>query len=203
MTGLSFFSLTTRSDPSGQSGAERSTSRTSSTSATSIRSTSRRVTSSLRSKVPRSRTSCCSARWSGRGAGIGRRFVLRTKPHLVAIRPAGGALALETLFFGDEVRDARRLAGDVEAVGVSEPELQLAEKLIETLKTTWDPDAYSDTYREELLERIAQKAPALNAEERAGDPRGSQVEALMDALKASVQEAKKRHTKRSAPKRTA
>jgi|SRR5438067_332614 len=135
-------------------------------------------------------------------AGIGR-FVLRTKPHLVAIRPAGGALALETLFFGDEVRDARRLAGDVEAVGVSEPELQLAEKLIETLKTTWDPDAYSDTYREELLERIAQKAPALNAEERAGDPRGSQVEALMDALKASVQEAKKRHTKRSAPKRTA
>ena len=135
-------------------------------------------------------------------AGIGR-FVLRTKPHLVAIRPAGGALALETLFFGDEVRDARRLAGDVEAVGISEPELELAEKLIETLKTTWDPDAYSDTYREELLERIAQKEAAPNAEERAGDPPGSQVEALMDALNASVQEAKKRQTKRSAPKRTA
>ena len=135
-------------------------------------------------------------------AGIGR-SVLRTKPHLVAIRPAGGALALDTLFFGDEVRDARRLAGDIEAVGVSEPELELAEKLIETLKATWDPDAYSDTYREELLERIAQKEPAPNAEERAGDPPGSQVEALMDALKASVQEAKKRQTKRAAPKRTA
>ena len=38
--------------------------------------------------------------------GIGR-FVLRTKPHLVAIRPAGGRLGLETLFFGDEVRDGR------------------------------------------------------------------------------------------------
>ncbi len=135
-------------------------------------------------------------------AGIGR-FVLRTKPHLVAIRPAGGALALETLFFGDEVRDARRLAGDIEAVGVSEPELELAEKLIETLKTTWDPDAYSDTYREELLERIAQKEPAQIPEERAGTPPGSQVEALMDALKASVQEAKKRQTERSARKRTA
>src|SRR5438094_1579192 len=35
--------------------------------------------------------------------GIGR-FVLRTKPHLVAIRPLEKALALETLFFGDEVR---------------------------------------------------------------------------------------------------
>ena len=135
-------------------------------------------------------------------AGIGR-FVLRTKPHLVAIRPRGGALALETLFFGDEVRDARRLIGDVEAVGVSEPESELAEKLIETLKTTWDPNAYSDTYREELLERIAQKEPAQIPEERAGAPAGSQAEALMNALKASVQEAKKRQTKRSARKRTA
>jgi len=135
-------------------------------------------------------------------AGIGR-FVLRTKPHLVAIRPRGGALALETLFFGEEVRDARRLIGDVEAVGVSEPESELAEKLIETLKTTWDPNAYSDTYREELLERIAQKEPAQIPEERAGAPAGSQAEALMNALKASVQEAKKRQTKRSARKRTA
>src|SRR5206468_5067592 len=134
--------------------------------------------------------------------GIGR-FVLRTKPHLVAIRPRGGALALETLFFGDEVRDARRLIGDVEAVGVSEPESELAEKLIETLKTTWDPNAYSDTYREELLERIAQKEPGQIPEERAGAPAGSQAEALMNALKASVQEAKKRQTKRSARKRTA
>src|SRR5439155_21155306 len=108
--------------------------------------------------------------------------------------PAGGAMALETLFFGDEVRDVRRLAGDVEAVGVSEPELELAEKLIETLKTTRDPDAYSDTYREELLERIAQKEPAQIPEERGGTPPGSQVEALMDALKASVQEDKKGQT---------
>ena len=37
--------------------------------------------------------------------GIGR-FVLRTKPHLVAIRPMETVLAVETMFFGDEVRDA-------------------------------------------------------------------------------------------------
>src|SRR5207245_1898725 len=35
--------------------------------------------------------------------GIGR-FVLRTKPHVVAIRPLSDALALETLFFADEAR---------------------------------------------------------------------------------------------------
>src|SRR2546428_5913636 len=40
--------------------------------------------------------------------GIGR-FVLRTKPHLVAIRPLKDALALETLFFADEVRSPAEL----------------------------------------------------------------------------------------------
>jgi DNA end-binding protein Ku len=138
---------------------------------------------------------------SGR-AGIGR-FVLRTKPHLVAIRPANGTLALETLFFGDEVREARRLVGDAGAAEVSERELELAQKLIATLNTTWNPEAYADTYREELLERIAQKAPGQIPEERPVAPSGSQVEALMDALKASVQQAKQKQPKRSSRKRTA
>ena len=135
-------------------------------------------------------------------AGIGR-FVLRTKPHLVAIRPANGTLALETLFFGDEVREAKRLVDDVGAPEVSERELELAEKLIATLNTTWNPKAYADTYRQELLERIAQKEPAQIPEQRAAAPSGSQVEALMDALKASVEQAKKNQTKRSTRKRTA
>ena len=138
---------------------------------------------------------------SGR-VGIGR-FVLRTKPHLVAIRPANGTLALETLFFGDEVREAKRLVGDVGAAQFSDRELELAQKLIATLNTTWNPEAYADTYREELLERIAQKAPAQIPEERAAAPSGSQVEALMDALKASVEQAKKKQLKRSSRKRTA
>jgi DNA end-binding protein Ku len=136
-------------------------------------------------------------------AGIGR-FVLRTKPHLVAIRPADGVLALETLFFGDEVRDARRLVGDVGRVEVAEPELELAEKLIETLKTEWNPDAYSDAYREELLRKIAEVTPTeVTGTPTAAAPPGSQVEALMDALKESVAEAKKKDRKRSSRKRTA
>jgi DNA end-binding protein Ku len=139
---------------------------------------------------------------SGR-AGIGR-FVLRTKPHLVAIRPAGDAIGLETLFFGDEVRDARRLAGDAASVEVSEQELQLAEQLIDTLGTVWNPAAYSDTYREELLRKIAEATPTTVADVPASaSPAGSQVEALMDALKASVAEAKKKARKRPSRKRTA
>jgi DNA end-binding protein Ku len=120
--------------------------------------------------------------------GIGR-FVLRTKPHLVAIRPAGGVLGLETLFFSDEVRDGRALVGGLEDIEVSEPELQLAETLIDTLKVGWEPSRYADTYRDELLRRIAEKSPTAGPAETS--PASARIDELMEALKASVEEAKK------------
>jgi DNA end-binding protein Ku len=132
---------------------------------------------------------------SGR-VGIGR-FVLRTKPHLVAIRPRDGVLGLETLFFGDEVRDARALAPGAEGVEVSDRELQLAETLIQTLKTAWDPSAYADTYRDELLRRIAEKAPVGREHAEDAAPPGRRAEELMEALRASVEAAKKAKKKRS------
>jgi DNA end-binding protein Ku len=132
--------------------------------------------------------------------GIGR-FVLRTKPHLVAIRPADGVLGLETMFFGDEVRDGRALVQDIDESEISERELQLAQTLIDTLKTEWDPSRYADTYRDELLRRIADKEPMRTVEPRAGEAPTGRVEELMEALKASVEEAKK--AKRGAKKRSA
>jgi DNA end-binding protein Ku len=63
--------------------------------------------------------------------------------------------------------------------------------LIETLKTEWNPAAYSDTYREELLRRIAEKAPIEERAQAAAPGSGSRAEELMEALKASVEAAKK------------
>jgi DNA end-binding protein Ku len=133
-------------------------------------------------------------------AGIGR-FVLRTKPHLVVIRPMSGALGLETMFFADEVRDAKALVSNVDENDVSERELQLAQTLIETLKTEWDPTRYADTYRDELLRRIAETAPTRAREPATAEVAIGRAEALLDALKASVEEAKK--AKRSTKKRSA
>jgi len=123
--------------------------------------------------------------------GIGR-FVLRTKPHLVAIRPTEGVLGLETLFFGDEVRDGREVVWGLDGIGLSSRELEMAEMLIETMKTEWNPAAYSDTYREELLRRISEKAPIEVRQEVATRGSGGHVEELMQALKASVEAAKSR-----------
>jgi DNA end-binding protein Ku len=129
--------------------------------------------------------------------GIGR-FVLRTKPHLVAIRPMEKVLAVETMFFGDEVRDPADLAPDLEGVEVDERELDLAVTLIETLKTDWDPDAYADTYREELLRMLAERTPTKPAAEEPTQAGGSAVEELMAALKQSVAAAKRGRTRKKA-----
>jgi DNA end-binding protein Ku len=131
--------------------------------------------------------------------GIGR-FVLRTKPHLVAIRPTEGALGLETLFFGDEVRDGREVVYGLDGIDVSDRELDMAEMLIETMKTEWNPAVYSDTYREELLQRISEKTPIEAREESATRGSGGHVEELMQALKASVEAAKgKKGTSKKRP----
>lgn len=130
-------------------------------------------------------------RQAGR-VGIGR-FVLRTKPHLVAIRPMQEVLAVETLFFGDEVRDPAALVPGLGGARVEERELALARRLIEMLKTEWDPAAYADTYREDLLRILSEKAPTPTASAAAHEPTAtgsSAVEQLMIALKESVEAAK-------------
>ena len=129
--------------------------------------------------------------------GIGR-FVLRTKPHLVAIRPMEKVLAVETMFFGDEVRDPADLAPDLDGVEIDERELDLAVTLIETLKTDWDPDAYADTYREELLRILAERTPTKRTAEEPSPAGGSAVEELMAALKESVAAAQRDRTRKKA-----
>jgi len=130
--------------------------------------------------------------------GIGR-FVLRTKPHLVAVRPMDEVLAVETLFFGDEVRDPSALAPGIGDHQVDERELDLAVKLIEMLKTEWDPSRYADTYREELLRMLAEKTPTRRPDEEVASTRfeggDSAVEQLMSALKESVEQAKQQQKK--------
>ena len=122
--------------------------------------------------------------------GIGR-FVLRTKPHLVAIRPLERALGLETLYFGDEVRSPEEIVGGMTTLDVAERELKMAQQLIRALATDWVPEKHADVYREELLELLRAKPATAPADviEAAGPPIGD----LMAALKASVEAAKRRN----------
>jgi DNA end-binding protein Ku len=124
--------------------------------------------------------------------GIGR-FVLRTKPHLVAIRPMENTLALETLFFGDEVRSAEEFAVRPSDVAVSDREVKMARDLIGAMATPWLPEKHADAYREELLTLLRSKSPAAPAAIVEAST-VSDIGDLMGALRASVEAAKQRQT---------
>jgi len=120
--------------------------------------------------------------------GIGR-FVLRTKPHLVAIRPLDRVLGLETLYFGDEVRKPEEVTRLPEG-RLSERELETAQQLIGALSAEWIPDKHADAYREELLDLLRSKPPTARAVEVDAAAPADAVSDLMAALKASVDAAK-------------
>jgi DNA end-binding protein Ku len=127
---------------------------------------------------------------SGR-VGIGR-FVLRTKPHLVALRPMDRVLALETLYFGDEVRDAGPLVGRLDPGSVSQREIDISKQLVEALASEWDPSRFADEYREELLRMIAERTPehVEEPDEESSEDAGSRIKDLMETLRRSVEAAK-------------
>ena len=120
--------------------------------------------------------------------GIGR-FVLRTKPHLVALRPMEGVLALETLYFGDEVRDAARLVSGLGRDPVTQREVDISKQLVEALATDWDPSQFADEYREGLMRMIEERTPERIEADPPPEP-GSRMEDLMEALRRSVERAK-------------
>ncbi len=119
--------------------------------------------------------------------GIGR-VVLRSKQQLCALRPAGDALTLTTMLFGDEVLSPDRIdeldaLGDAEA---SDRELKMAQQLIASLSADFEPTKYHDEYRERVLELIERKAAG---EEIAVQPQAEEPAAapdLMAALEASL-----------------
>ena len=88
------------------------------------------------------------------------RFVFRNKEHLAAIRPAGDVLTLTTMRFADEVVPPAELADALpgEAPKLAKREIEMAEKLIDSLTRHFDPTAYRDRHRAELLAMIERKA---------------------------------------------
>jgi DNA end-binding protein Ku len=115
------------------------------------------------------------------------RVTIRTKEQLVAIRPTGDMLTMATMNYADEVVASTDLeARPADEVKTAERERDMARQLVDSLTSDFEPDKFHDTYRERVLELIAQKAEGKEvalapATERAPAPD------LMAALEASVE----------------
>jgi DNA end-binding protein Ku len=114
-------------------------------------------------------------------------ITIRKKEQLCAIRPKEGAIVLETLYYPDEVR---RPEANVEGTKVSERELDMAFTLIELLRKPFEPEEYHDHYREALAQLIDAKLEGREVV-KAPPARETKVIDLADALRRSVEAAKK------------
>jgi DNA end-binding protein Ku len=112
----------------------------------------------------------------------------RDKEHIAALRFKDDAFVLETMFWPDEIRDADFGDADVD-VDVRDQELAMARQLIDSLTAEWNPQVFSDAYREALLQIVEAKLAGQEIEIVEPEPTAKVVD-LMEALKASVAAAK-------------
>ncbi len=115
-------------------------------------------------------------------------FVLRNKENLAAIRSDGKVLTLTTMRFADEVVPASELEIVPEkAAKPAKREQEMAEQLIESLSTDFEPASYKDEYREQLLGLIERKAEGKEiVASDAEAPKATKTPDLMAALEASI-----------------
>ena len=133
-------------------------------------------------------------------AAVGK-FVLWGKENLCLIRAQGETLAMETLFFADDVRNKGEIEEAVEATEVRKAELQLAEQVIDSLVGEWKPEDFENEYRRDLKamldaklagEQIARPEPIAE----------TPVIDLMEALRRSVADAQDKKGGAEASKKT-
>ena len=146
--------------------------------------------------------------------------VIRSKQYLAAVTVHEDVIVLNILRYAQELRDYNDLDLPKGNEGVSERELDMAERLVEGMVASWDPEQYHDTYQEDLKEMIERRVKAgqieagAEPEEEAPKPARGQVVDLMALLKRSVEEsgsgsggskapAKKAPAKKSAAKKSA
>ena len=117
------------------------------------------------------------------------KVTLRNKESLCLLRPYKDVLSLETMFYADEVRSTEELKA---ANGkVSSKEMQMAISLIENLSDKFDIERYHDEYQQAAMKLVRSKvegAPLPKAP-KAGGPK---VVDLMEALRASIEQSKRR-----------
>jgi DNA end-binding protein Ku len=144
-------------------------------------------------------------------AGVAR-VVVRQREYLSAVVPHDDALVLILLRYQQELVDLGEFklpAGKLSDYRVSPKEIQMATQLVESMSVPWNPDDYTDDYRERLRAVIDKRmksegvvSPEVDDEiEREGI--ATNVVDFESLLKKSISDNKRTPAKKAAPARKA
>jgi DNA end-binding protein Ku len=84
------------------------------------------------------------------------KVVIKTRQYLAGVKPEDGVLVLELMHFADELADPGKLHVP-KKTEVGKREMNMAKSLIDSMSSKWNPEKYSDDYREALMEVIEEK----------------------------------------------
>jgi DNA end-binding protein Ku len=130
------------------------------------------------------------------------KIALREKEHLATIRLMDGVFVLETMHWPDEIRTPEFEELE-KKIDVRDAEVKMARQLIQQLSGDFNPEEFTDDYRtrlEELVERKVEGEEVTVAAAPEEEP--TKVVDLMEALKASVADAKSKKDKPTGKKKT-
>jgi DNA end-binding protein Ku len=135
--------------------------------------------------------------------GIGQ-LAMRGQEYVVAIKPCGRGILLETLRYADEVNKAQGYFREIGDHKPDEDMLDLASMLIEKKTGKFDPSEFHNRYVDALKELIAEKqkrkGEKIIQEPEGAPPKGSNVIDLMAALKKSLESGGGRGEEKAKPK---
>ena len=132
-----------------------------------------------------------------RKVGLGQ-MVLRGRESLIAIKPCGKGLLLETLRYEDEVRRSDSFFGDIKEMKLDKEMVDLAKELITRKSGEFDPSQFKDHYAEALRTLVEEKRKGkqtISIEDDEGPRKTGQVVDLMEALKKSLNKGQSRKRK--------
>ena len=135
-------------------------------------------------------------------AAVGK-IVLSSKEHLVLLRPSGDALAIELLFYPEDVRSKDEIEEIVHDTKVAKPELDMAKQLVESLSRPFDPNEFENEHKRDLMSLIEKKLAGEEIQVAPEPEQREPVPDLMAALQASLDQAKDEKRKGGAKPATA
>jgi DNA end-binding protein Ku len=89
------------------------------------------------------------------------RVVIQTKQHLAVLVPSGPALILNLLRWGSDIRPLEDLnlpPVGAKAAGLSEKELAMAKQLVDDMTGKWDPEKFTDSFKDDIMALVKRKA---------------------------------------------
>src|SRR3954464_8068397 len=115
------------------------------------------------------------------------KIILRDAQHLAAVETIGDAMVLTMMRFADELADLEDFRFP-KSDGIRPNELKMAMQLIDSLASKWEPEKYTDEYKENLMRviegKVKGKRPKLKERET---PQSADVVDLMTRLRASLE----------------